>query len=98
MESKNDTTVAAVDVLMKTETSVDDVQMKNASNQDDGKAVDNVVSNHGKGSTYYAGNGLAQMATKGNLREVVTTCERSWVKALSCGFSFRSKKGVVFIP
>ncbi|GKB37152.1 ATP-dependent DNA helicase PIF1-like protein [Tanacetum coccineum] len=48
MESKNDTTVAAVDVLMKNETIVDDVQMENASNQDDGKAVDNVVSNHGK--------------------------------------------------
>ncbi|GJU39098.1 hypothetical protein Tco_1192055 [Tanacetum coccineum] len=48
MESKNDTTVAAVDVLMKKETIVDDVQMENASNQDDGKAVDNVVSNHGK--------------------------------------------------
>ncbi|GKA04192.1 hypothetical protein Tco_0676973 [Tanacetum coccineum] len=30
------------------ETIVDDVQMENASNQDDGKVVDNVVSNHGK--------------------------------------------------
>nr|GEV93099.1 hypothetical protein [Tanacetum cinerariifolium] len=48
MELKNDTTVAAVDVLMKNETIVDDVQMENASNQDDGKAIDNVVSNHGK--------------------------------------------------
>ncbi|GJZ12671.1 hypothetical protein Tco_0547901 [Tanacetum coccineum] len=46
--SKNDTTVAAVDVLMKNETIIDDVQMENASNQDDGKAIDNVVSNHGK--------------------------------------------------
>nr|GEY35272.1 hypothetical protein [Tanacetum cinerariifolium] len=48
MESKNDTTIAVVDVLMKNETIVDDVQMENTSNQDDGKAVDNVVSNHGK--------------------------------------------------
>nr|GEX28512.1 hypothetical protein [Tanacetum cinerariifolium] len=46
--SKNDTTVAAVDVLMKNETIVDDVQIENTSNQDDEKAVDNVVSNHGK--------------------------------------------------
>nr|GEV31149.1 leucine-rich repeat, cysteine-containing subtype [Tanacetum cinerariifolium] len=44
----NDTTVVAVDVLMKNETIIDDVQMENASNQDDGKDVDNVVSNHGK--------------------------------------------------
>nr|GEZ14658.1 RNA-directed DNA polymerase, eukaryota, reverse transcriptase zinc-binding domain protein [Tanacetum cinerariifolium]GEZ14980.1 RNA-directed DNA polymerase, eukaryota, reverse transcriptase zinc-binding domain protein [Tanacetum cinerariifolium] len=36
--------------------------------------------------------GLAQMAIKGNLREVVTTCERSWVQALPWGFSFRSEK------
>nr|GEX81928.1 hypothetical protein [Tanacetum cinerariifolium] len=49
MESKNDTIVADVYVLMKNETIVDDVQMENASNQDDGKAVDNVVRNHGKG-------------------------------------------------
>nr|GEZ40729.1 hypothetical protein [Tanacetum cinerariifolium] len=32
------------------------------------------------------------MATKGNLGEVVTTCERSWVQALPWGFSFKSKK------
>nr|GEU41120.1 hypothetical protein [Tanacetum cinerariifolium] len=32
------------------------------------------------------------MATKGNLGEVVTTCERSWVQALPWGFSFRSEK------
>nr|GEZ13279.1 hypothetical protein [Tanacetum cinerariifolium] len=37
---------------------------------------------------------LAQIATKGNLREVVTTCERSWVQASPWGFSFRSEKGV----
>nr|GEV20211.1 hypothetical protein [Tanacetum cinerariifolium] len=37
---------------------------------------------------------LAQMATKGNLGEVVTTCERSWVQASPWGFSFRSEKGV----
>nr|GFA39203.1 RNA-directed DNA polymerase, eukaryota [Tanacetum cinerariifolium] len=30
------------------------------------------------------------MATKGNLGEVVTICERSWVQALPWGFSFRS--------
>nr|GEU38650.1 hypothetical protein [Tanacetum cinerariifolium] len=36
--------------------------------------------------------GLAQMATKGNLEEVVTTCERSWVQASPWGFSFRSEK------
>nr|GEU63720.1 RNA polymerase II-associated protein 3 isoform X1 [Tanacetum cinerariifolium] len=34
------------------------------------------------------------MATKGNLGEVVTTCERSWVQASPWGFSFRSEKGV----
>nr|GEY12394.1 hypothetical protein [Tanacetum cinerariifolium] len=45
MKLKNDTTVAAVDVLMKIKTIVDEVQMENASNQDDGKAVDDVVSN-----------------------------------------------------
>nr|GEY84982.1 hypothetical protein [Tanacetum cinerariifolium] len=32
------------------------------------------------------------MATKGNLGEVVTTCERSWVQASPWGFSFRSEK------
>nr|GEU76844.1 hypothetical protein [Tanacetum cinerariifolium] len=48
MESKNDTTVTAVDVLMKNETIVDDVQMENTSNQDNEKAVDNAVSNHRK--------------------------------------------------
>nr|GEW11523.1 retrovirus-related Pol polyprotein from transposon TNT 1-94 [Tanacetum cinerariifolium] len=42
--------------------------------------------------------GLAQMATKGNLGEVVTTCERSWVQASPWGFSFNRKKGVGFIP
>nr|GEY91948.1 ribonuclease H-like domain-containing protein [Tanacetum cinerariifolium] len=41
--------------------------------------------------------GLAQMATKDNLGEVVTTCERSWVQASPWGFSFRSEKGVGFI-
>nr|GEX94421.1 alternative NAD(P)H-ubiquinone oxidoreductase C1, chloroplastic/mitochondrial [Tanacetum cinerariifolium] len=34
----------------------------------------------------------------GNLGEVVTTCERSWVQASPWGFSFRSEKGVEFIP
>nr|GEX09222.1 hypothetical protein [Tanacetum cinerariifolium] len=48
VESKNDTTIAAVDVLMNNETIVDDVQIEYASNHDDGKTVDNVVSNHGK--------------------------------------------------
>nr|GEY16371.1 SKP1-like protein 1B [Tanacetum cinerariifolium] len=38
--------------------------------------------------------GLAQMATKGNLREVVTTCERFWVQASPLGFSFMSEKEV----
>nr|GEV88903.1 nucleotide-binding, alpha-beta plait [Tanacetum cinerariifolium] len=33
-----------------------------------------------------------QMATNGNLMEVVTTCERSWVQASPWGFSFRSEK------
>nr|GEU62196.1 hypothetical protein [Tanacetum cinerariifolium] len=41
---------------------------------------------------------LAQMATKGNLGEVVTTCERSWVQASPWGFSFMSEKRVGFIP
>nr|GEY63101.1 basic 7S globulin 2-like [Tanacetum cinerariifolium] len=36
--------------------------------------------------------GLAQMATKGNLGEVVITCERSWVQASPLEFSFRSEK------
>nr|GEX27905.1 hypothetical protein [Tanacetum cinerariifolium] len=34
------------------------------------------------------------MATKGNLGEVVTTCERSWVQASPWGFSFKGEKGV----
>nr|GEU64861.1 hypothetical protein [Tanacetum cinerariifolium] len=38
------------------------------------------------------------MATKGNLGEVVTICERSWVQASPWRFSFRSEKGVGFIP
>nr|GEX28858.1 hypothetical protein [Tanacetum cinerariifolium] len=38
------------------------------------------------------------MATKGNLGEVVATCERSWVQASPWGFFFRSEKGVGFIP
>nr|GEU57559.1 UBN2 domain-containing protein [Tanacetum cinerariifolium] len=36
--------------------------------------------------------GLAQMATKGNLGEVVTTCERSWVQASRRGFPSGAKK------
>nr|GEV06904.1 ATPase, F1/V1/A1 complex, alpha/beta subunit, zinc knuckle CX2CX4HX4C [Tanacetum cinerariifolium] len=32
------------------------------------------------------------MATKGNLGEVVTTCERSWVQASPWGFYFKSEK------
>nr|GEU99613.1 hypothetical protein [Tanacetum cinerariifolium] len=36
--------------------------------------------------------GLAQMATKGNLGEVVTTCERSWVQASPWGFPSGAKK------
>nr|GEZ32509.1 hypothetical protein [Tanacetum cinerariifolium] len=39
---------------------------------------------------------LAQMATKGNLEEVVTTCERSWVQASPWGFSFRSERSGVY--
>nr|GEX53912.1 putative reverse transcriptase domain-containing protein [Tanacetum cinerariifolium] len=38
------------------------------------------------------------MATKGNLGEVVTTCEMSWVQASPWGFSFRSEKGVGLSP
>nr|GEU47467.1 zf-CCHC domain-containing protein/UBN2 domain-containing protein [Tanacetum cinerariifolium] len=36
------------------------------------------------------------MATKDNLGEVVTTCERSWVQASPWGISFRSEKEVRF--
>nr|GEU82892.1 hypothetical protein [Tanacetum cinerariifolium] len=35
---------------------------------------------------------LPKMATKGNLGEVVTTCERSWVQASSWGFPSGAKK------
>nr|GFB42801.1 hypothetical protein [Tanacetum cinerariifolium] len=49
MESKNDTIVAAVDVLMKNERIVDDVQAVDDVVSYHEKAVDNVV------TTYYAG-------------------------------------------
>nr|GEU34118.1 hypothetical protein [Tanacetum cinerariifolium] len=74
MESKNDTAVAAVDVLMKIETIVDDVQMENASNQDDGKAVDNVVRNHEKAVDNVVSKGPAsESSAKKKGRTVVIT-------------------------
>ncbi|GJT38106.1 hypothetical protein Tco_0937971 [Tanacetum coccineum] len=42
--------------------------------------------------------GLAQMATKGNLRKVIITSERSRVRASSWKFFFRSEKGMGLSP
>nr|GEX25448.1 hypothetical protein [Tanacetum cinerariifolium] len=47
--------------------------------------------------SFYKPSGLAQMATKGNLGEVVTTCERSWVQASPWRFSFRSERSGVYL-
>nr|GEX18753.1 integrase, catalytic region, zinc finger, CCHC-type, peptidase aspartic, catalytic [Tanacetum cinerariifolium] len=41
---------------------------------------------------WYKPSGLAQMATKGNFGEVVTTCEKSWVQASLWGFPSGAKK------
>ncbi|GKB21786.1 hypothetical protein Tco_0855709 [Tanacetum coccineum] len=48
----------------------------------------------GGGVVFTKPSGLAQMAINGNLREVVTTCGRSQVRASPWRFSFSSEKRI----